>query len=98
MPTRSDDAASPARLVRITGRVQGVGFRVWTRDEALRRGLDGWVRNEPDGAVRALISGPDTALGDMLAALHRGPAFARVNTVEATPADPPERPGFHILR
>lgn len=98
MAPRSDDASPPARMARITGRVQGVGFRAWTREEALRRGLDGWVRNEPDGAVRTLISGPDGALADMLAALHRGPAFARVTLVETTPADPPEHPGFHILR
>jgi len=41
-----------AVLVRITGRVQGVGFRVWTRQQAQRLGLTGWVCNEDDGSVR----------------------------------------------
>ena len=43
--------------VRIAGRVQGVNFRAWTRDEAERLGLDGWVRNEADGSVTALLAG-----------------------------------------
>ena len=49
--------------VRITGRVQGVYFRGWTRDEAARLGLDGWVRNEADGSVTALIAGPAAERG-----------------------------------
>ncbi|NRB17607.1 MAG: acylphosphatase [Rhodobacteraceae bacterium] len=47
-----------ALRARITGRVQGVTFRAWTRSEAEQRGLSGWVRNEPDGSVRALLIGP----------------------------------------
>src|SRR5699024_1180285 len=48
----SDTVAVEAR---ITGRVQGVWYRGWTKGEATRRGLSGWVRNEPDGAVAALF-------------------------------------------
>ncbi len=47
-----------ALRARITGRVQGVAFRAWTRSEAKQRGLSGWVRNESDGSVRALFIGP----------------------------------------
>lgn len=44
-------AAGAAVLVHVTGRVQGVGFRYWTLEEAVRLGIKGWVRNEPDGSV-----------------------------------------------
>ena len=45
------------RHVTIRGRVQGVGYRMWTEHKAQALGLSGWVRNEPDGAVTALLSG-----------------------------------------
>jgi acylphosphatase len=67
-----------ALQVRITGGVQGVGFRVWTRDEALRLGLTGWVRNEEDGSVAALIAGPGGAISTMIERLRRGPPGASV--------------------
>lgn len=68
--------------VRISGRVQGVGFRMWTRNEALRLGLTGWVRNEADGSVAALIAGPDNAISTIIQRLRRGPAGASVSAVE----------------
>ncbi|OUS09143.1 acylphosphatase [Rhodobacterales bacterium 52_120_T64] len=75
---------------RITGRVQGVAFRVWTRSEAKRRGLCGWVRNEPDGAVQAYIIGPALRVDEMVRALKKGPLAARVTNVlwENTEVDP----------
>ncbi|MBL4838279.1 MAG: acylphosphatase [Kordiimonadaceae bacterium] len=66
---------------RISGRVQGVAFRVWTRSEAKRRGLCGWVRNEPDGAVLAFIMGPAVDVDEMVRALKKGPLAARVTEV-----------------
>ncbi|MDL2401069.1 acylphosphatase [Rhizobium mayense] len=91
----SDDCE--ATLVRITGRVQGVSFRVWTRDEALRLGLAGWVRNEPDGSVRALIAGPNTAVSTMIERFWQGPPGASVSSVEKQPTTLAERPtGFRI--
>ena len=68
--------------VRISGRVQGVGFRMWTRGEALRFGLSGWVRNEADGSVAALIAGPESAVSTMIERLRRGPTAASVSAVE----------------
>ena len=65
----------------ITGRVQGVGYRDWTRREAVRLGLSGWVRNRPEGSVQALIHGDDSAVGQMLDACRRGPPAARVQAV-----------------
>lgn len=79
-----------ALRVRITGRVQGVGFRAWTAAEAERLGLRGWVRNEPDGAVTVLIAGPGAAVQAMVAALRRGPALARVAGLATEEADAAE--------
>jgi acylphosphatase len=81
----------------ITGRVQGVFFRYHTRDEALRRGLKGWVRNLPDGRVEALFQGDDAAVEDMVRWCHQGPSSARVTNVIAVREDPdPELSGFQI--
>ncbi|TJV10205.1 MAG: hypothetical protein E5Y18_23585 [Mesorhizobium sp.] len=52
--------------VRLMGRVQGVSFRVWTRTEAEGLGLSGWVRNQEDGSVTALIVGAESAVSTML--------------------------------
>ncbi|MCX8133507.1 MAG: acylphosphatase [Roseococcus sp.] len=88
---------STARLIRITGRVQGVGFRDWLLREASRHGLSGWVRNRRDGAVEALLCGEADALAAVLAACRRGPPLARVEAVEERFAEPPAEPGFHRL-
>jgi acylphosphatase len=82
----------------IEGRVQGVGFRYWVGDRADRLGLDGWVRNLPDGRVEAVFAGPDDAVREMLAACRRGPRFAKVTAVEAEPCTAPASPGFEIRR
>ena len=84
--------------VRVTGRVQGVAYRAWAADAARRLGLAGWVRNDPDGAVSALLSGAPAAVERMLAALREGPPAAEVRDVTARPSD--ERPptGFAIRR
>ncbi|ASY73088.1 hypothetical protein N181_20700 [Sinorhizobium fredii USDA 205] len=88
-----------AALVRITGKVQGVCFRVWTRDEAERLGLAGWVRNETDGSVTALIAGPDTAVATMLGRFWKGPPGASVADVAIEDASTVEAPaGFRITR
>ncbi|MFO8098573.1 MAG: acylphosphatase [Salinibacter sp.] len=67
---------------RITGRVQGVGFRNFTRTRAQRLGATGWVRNESDGSVRLEAEAPPEALEDLVAAVHDGPRMARVDNVE----------------
>lgn len=65
----------------IEGMVQGVGFRYSTREEAHRRGLTGWVRNRPDGAVEAEFEGDRHDLEDMLAWCRGGPPPAEVRDV-----------------
>lgn len=87
----------PARLLRIEGRVQGVGYRDWMCREAARLGLDGWVRNRADGSVQALVAGPDAAVQALLAAARRGPTLARVDRIEAALAEAPAEPGFRRL-
>jgi acylphosphatase len=69
-------------LVRISGRVQGVGYRDWTQRKAIGLGLSGWVRNLASGEVEALFSGSAEAVEAMLAACRRGPQLARVNDIE----------------
>ncbi|MGK9050103.1 acylphosphatase [Neorhizobium petrolearium] len=91
----SDD--HKAALVRITGRVQGVSYRIWTRNEATRLGLAGWVRNEEDGSVTALVAGPDAAVSAMIERFWRGPPGASVSGVETQLTELAEMPaGFRI--
>ncbi len=84
--------------VQVTGKVQGVGFRAWTQTEAKSRGLRGWVCNEDDGSVRAVLSGPEDAVANMLRALEHGPEAASVDQVKPEPAESPQQTGFEILR
>jgi acylphosphatase len=67
--------------VRITGRVQGVGFRYYAQREAERHGVHGWVRNEPDGAVAGHFEGDDGAVDELVAWCRQGPTGARVADV-----------------
>jgi acylphosphatase len=84
--------------VRVTGRVQGVFYRGWTQEEAEALGLTGWVRNERDGSVTALLVGPDAQVDAMLAALRRGPPAARVADVTVAAAEAEPTAGFEIRR
>ena len=77
-----------ARRYRVTGRVQGVGFRFFTERCALREGLHGWVRNTRDGAVEAEAEGDAEAVGRFEAALRAGPPGARVEDLEITEVAP----------
>lgn len=86
-------------LLRISGRVQGVGFRAWTRRQAMALGLRGWVRNDPDGSVAALLSGPVDVVDAMMERLRQGPPGASVRNVEQRPSGPLRVPAdFQVLR
>ncbi|MDX8538864.1 acylphosphatase [Mesorhizobium abyssinicae] len=83
---------------RISGKVQGVSYRVWTRGEAMRLGLTGWVRNERDGSVSALIAGADGAVTAMIERLWQGPRGASVAKVEIAESAGDDAPGdFRIV-
>ncbi len=66
----------------VRGRVQGVGFRWYVMAVAGRLGLEGYVRNLPDGTVEVVARGAREAVGELEQALARGPATARVDGVE----------------
>ena len=68
-----------ARRFVISGRVQGVGFRYFTQDAAVREGVTGWVRNLPDGRVEALVEGDAEAVTRVERAIRRARA-ARAST------------------
>eukprot|EP00850_Spirogloea_muscicola_P024926 SM001787S03436 [mRNA] locus=s1787:301:837:+ [translate_table: standard] len=80
----------------VKGTVQGVFFRKWTEETALRLGLNGWVRNRSDGTVEAVLSGPPAAVDLMLKLCHEGPAMARVSAVDVSSWDETVSEGFEL--
>lgn len=83
--------------LRVTGRVQGVGFRWWTRRTAGALGLRGAVRNRADGSVELSAEGSAEALRQLEEQLRRGPASARVRDVRRVePSLPVPTDGFVI--
>ncbi len=82
----------------IRGHVQGVGFRYFVVRHARRLGLCGYARNLGDGGVEVLAVGDASALEDLAAKLHAGPAAARVASVQAQPVTPQRHfAGFDVL-
>ena len=75
-----------ARHLKISGYVQGVGFRYAMAEEAERLGVTGWVRNRRDGTVEAVVDGARDALDAIVAWARRGPRGAQVTGVEVNEA------------
>ena len=96
------DQGMEVRMYRVEGRVQGVGFRWWTRKTAQGLGLLGRVRNEADGSVHVRVMGPAEALEALEEALWRGPQLAQVRSVRRSEEDgevpTDEWDGFEIER
>jgi acylphosphatase len=84
-----------ARVI-VRGRVQGVSFRVATRERTRSRGLSGWIRNRPDGAVEAVFEGPEEDVRSLVDWCRRGPAGAAVDCVEVEWEPPRGERGFAI--
>ena len=80
--------------LRITGHVQGVGYRMWAERTATALSLRGWVRNRADGSVELAASGADDAVAALIAACREGPRAARVTAVEVTDGDDDGSIGF----
>ena len=78
----------------ITGRVQGVGHRLWATRMAANLGLRGWVRNRSDGSVEALVTGAPEDVAAMVEASRKGPSGAYVAEVTAVPDEDDGSDGF----
>jgi acylphosphatase len=76
----------PTRHLRITGRVQGVGYRWHMTQQAQALNIKGWVRNRLDGSVEALAHGPADAVQALIDWAHHGPAMAQVQSVQVSDA------------
>ena len=86
-----------ARRFVVSGRVQGVGFRMFVQDQAAVEGVHGWVHNLPDGRVEVQVEGDDDAVGRVERAIRRGPPAAQVDDVVGEPIVPTGRAtGFSI--
>jgi len=86
--------------VRVTGTVQGVGFRWFVRERARRLGLAGWVRNMEDGSLEVAASGDEQQVEMLRVELQRGPSGARVKELEDLEGPMPEplQAPFEIAR
>lgn len=92
MEEQSDERARVRALV--SGHVQGVGFRWWTRSRALELGLAGHAGNLDDGRVEVDAEGPADAVAALVAALRSGDTPGRVDDVTTTALAPSGRTGF----
>ena len=84
----------PVRLLRVRGRVQGVGFRDACVEAARARGLAGWVRNRRDGSVEILVAGDVVRLDAFAGWLRHGVSLARVDGVESVESEADGLSGF----
>jgi acylphosphatase len=82
----------------VDGRVQGVYFRQSTHTEARRLGVDGWVRNLPDGRVEVVVEGVPAVVAQAVAYVRQGPPRALVTSVEEHAEEPQGESGFRITR
>ena len=78
----------------ITGRVQGVGYRIWAERAAAALGIRGWVRNRADGSVELLAIGTEDAVGALIEACRQGPRAAIVSDVAIADAEDGGSSGF----
>lgn len=75
------------RQATVTGRVQGVGYRIGVRDQAARLNVTATAQNRPDGSVHVEMEGEPEAVGQLVEWLRHGPPPARVDDVVVTEPD-----------
>ncbi|MEX2524944.1 MAG: acylphosphatase [Gammaproteobacteria bacterium] len=80
----------------VSGRVQGVSFRMATKQQADLHGLSGWVRNRPDGDVEGVVTGDEAVLEEFRNWLQRGPTLAKVLKLDWQEVPLEEFNGFEI--
>lgn len=85
-----------AVYVRVSGRVQGVGFRYSTAREAERLGVAGWVKNAADGSVEVWGEGAPDKLRVFLQWLRKGPPFSRVDSLDTREESRKDYGGFTV--
>ena len=84
MKARDEDTMIESWLVRVSGRVQGIGFREACVGRARELGVTGWVRNRMDESVEAMLQGSPEQLARMCSWLRDGVPAARVDELEVT--------------
>lgn len=82
----------------ISGKVQGVGYRYSTMNEAKKLGLNGWVRNLPDSRVEAVFEGESEVVEEMIRWCRQGPTAAVVNDVQVEYSEAEGLQEFEIVR
>ena len=82
--------------VRVSGQVQGVFFRAWTAERARELGVNGWVRNAPDGRVEGHLEGDKSAVQQLIDQLHQGPPSAQVAGIDVEVAEPEGSDRFEV--
>ena len=82
--------------VTVKGRVQGVFYRGWSKQQAEELKISGWVRNCPDGRVEVHVEGEEAAVAQMLERLRKGPSAAQVEDVRTCDVEPCEFDGFEV--
>jgi len=82
----------------ITGQVQGVGFRFYTKGQADKLGLCGWVKNTSDGRVEAVFEGNKERVEEMITWCHEGSPSAQVKRVEFTWKEPGNLDSFKVYK
>ncbi len=91
-----NDDYRACRRYQVSGKVQGVYFRVSAREAARALGVDGWVCNLPDGRVEAVAAGPASALAEFARWLAQGPPRAKVSAVSSEACDEVVPAGFEV--
>jgi acylphosphatase len=89
--------SSPRRIhLWISGRVQGVGYRAATADKAMGVGVNGWVRNLPDGRVEAVFEGSSSQVDSMLCWCYQGSPASVVQSISHQEEAPEGLQSFEI--